>query len=107
MMFKDLRKKLWVCVLVVCLLLTGIPTAAFAAGSGEAEPDAFVIPGNAVYLSTPEDILKLAENCISDAWSRDQVFVLKNDIDLSGTEFAFIPTFGSIRTAPGPGCGCL
>ena len=78
MKFKDLRNKLWVCVLVVCLLLSGVPMAAFATESEEAEPEAFVIPEDAVYLSTPEDILKLAENCISDAWSREQVFVLKN-----------------------------
>ena len=94
MKFKNLRNKLWACVLVACLLLTGLPTTAFATESDEAESEEVVIPEAAVYLSTPEDILKLAENCISDAWSRDQVFVLKNDIDLSGTEFTSIPTFG-------------
>ena len=94
MKFKNLRNKLWACVLVVCLLLTGIPTTAFATESDEAEPEEFIIPEDAVYLSSPEDILNLAENCISDAWSRDRVFVLKNDIDLSGTEFTSIPTFG-------------
>ena len=94
MKFKNLRNKLWACVLVVCLLLTGIPTTAFATESDEAEPEEFIIPEDAVYLSSPEDILNLAENCISDAWSRDKVFVLKNDIDLSGTEFTSIPTFG-------------
>ena len=94
MKFKNLRNKLWACVLVVCLLLTGIPTTAFATESDEAEPEEFIIPEDAIYLSSPEDILNLAENCISDAWSRDKVFVLKNDIDLSGTEFTSIPTFG-------------
>ena len=54
----------------------------------------FEIPEDAVYLATAEDLLALAENCISDAWSRDQVFVLKNDIDLTGVPFTSIPTFG-------------
>ena len=94
MKFKNLRNNLWACVLVVCLLLTGLPTTAFAAESDEAETEEVIIPEDAVYLSTPEDILKLAENCISDAWSWDKVVVLKNDIDLSGTEFTSIPTFG-------------
>ena len=78
MKFKNLRNKLWVCVLVVCLLLTGIPMTAFATEAEAAEPEEFIIPEDAIYLSSPEDILNLAENCISDAWSRDKVVVLKN-----------------------------
>jgi len=101
MKFKNLRNKLWAYVLIVCLLLTGIPTTAFATESEEAEPEEFVIPEDAVSLSTPEDILNLAENCISDAWSRDKVFVLKNDIDLGGVEFEGIPTFGGVLLGQG------
>jgi len=95
MRYKDWMNRLWVCVLIVCLLMTNLPMAAFATESDtEAETEEFIIPEDAVYLSTPEDLLALAENCISDAWSREQVVVLKNDIDLSGTEFTAIPTFG-------------
>lgn len=91
-------KNLSVFTLLVCLLLTCFPQTAFATESNAEE---FVIPADAVYLSTAEDILALAENCISDAWSRDQVFVLKNDIDLGGTAFTSIPTFGGIFLGQG------
>ena len=90
-------KTLWAFALIACLLLSGMPVTAFATEAdteAEAETEEFVIPEDAVYLSTPEDILNLAENCISDAWSREKVFVLKNDIDLSGTAFEGIPSFG-------------
>lgn len=95
MKLKNLKNRLWAFALVVCLLLTGIPMAAFATESeAEAEIEEYVIPEDAIYLSSAADLLELAENCISDAWSRDKVFVLKNDIDLSGVAFASIPTFG-------------
>lgn len=89
------KNRLWVFVLIVCLLLTSFPMTAFATESEEdAETEAFVIPDDAIYIATPEDLLALAENCISDAWSRDKVFVLKNDISLNGIAFTSIPTFG-------------
>lgn len=95
MKLKNWKNRLWAFALAVCLLLTGIPVTAFSAESEEeAETEEFVIPEDAIYLSDAEDLLELAENCISDAWSRGKVFVLKNDIDLSGTAFASIPTFG-------------
>ena len=93
MKLKNWRNKLWAFALAACLLLTGVPVIAFATES-EAETGEFVIPEDAIYLSNAEDILVLAENCISDAWSRDKVVVLKNDIDLSGVAFTSIPTFG-------------
>ena len=87
-------QRVWVLALIGCLLLSGMP-AAFATESGAAnEAEKFVIPEDAIYLSTPEDLLALAENCVSDAWSRGKVFVLQNDIDLSGVAFEPIPSFG-------------
>ena len=75
------------------LILSLLPLAAFAEETQTAE-ETYDIPEDAIYLSTAEDILALAENCISDAWSRDKVFVLSNDIDLKGAGFEGIPTFG-------------
>ena len=95
---KNRSNRLWAAALIVCMLLIHMPAAAFAT---EAEAEEFVIPGDAVYLASPEDILNLAENCVSDAWSRDKVFVLEGDIDLSGTEFSAIPTFGGIFLGQG------
>ena len=80
-------------VLAACFLLSGMPLTVLATET-ETETEAFVIPEDAIYLSTPEDVLTLAENCVSDAWSRDKVIVLKQDIDLSGAGFASIPSFG-------------
>ena len=100
MKFKNWMKKLCVFVFIACLLLAAMPVAAFAAET-EGETEEIVIPEDAIYLSTTEDLLALAENCIRDAWSRDRVFVLNNDIDLSGTEFSSIPTFGGIFLGQG------
>lgn len=88
-------RSLWAFMLIACLLLCCMPVTAFADESDEeTKTEAFVIPEDAIYLSTPEDLLALAKNCISDAWSRDKVFVLKNDIDLTGVAYTSIPTFG-------------
>lgn len=51
-------------------------------------------PEDAIILSTVEDILVLAENCVLDTWSVGKTVVLNNDIDMSGVEFEGIPTFG-------------
>lgn len=96
MKLNNRMKRLLALAVMLCLVLTCMPMTAFADETEEAETEEFVIPEYAIYLSTPEDILTLAENCISDAWSRDKVFVLKNDIDLNGAEFTSIPTFGGI-----------
>ena len=90
MKLKSVLKRLWALAAICCLLLTCVPLAAFA----EEETEEFVIPEDAVYLATAEDLLAMAENCISDAWSRNQVFVLKNDIEMTGVSFTSIPTFG-------------
>ncbi len=95
MKLKNWMHRLWALGLIVCLLMTNLPTTVRATGSeAEAETEEFVIPEDAVYLSAPEDILSLAENCVSDAWSRDKVVVLKNDIRLNDVDFEGIPTFG-------------
>lgn len=92
MMRKEWMKRLLMLALTMSVMFSCMGMAVFAAEDDETEE--FVIPEDAVWLSTAEDILALAENCVSDAWSRDKVFVLKNDINLSGTAFAGIPTFG-------------
>ena len=84
-------KRLLAVALTGLVLLGSLPVTGNATQS---DAEAFVIPEDAVFLSTPEDILDLAENCISDAWSRGKVVVLKNDINMNGTGFQGIPTFG-------------
>ena len=87
--------RFWVIVLTVCLLLANTPvTVSATEDDEETEAASSVIPMEAVFLSTPEDVLQLAENCVSDVWSRNKMVVLRNDIDLSGLAFDAIPTFG-------------
>lgn len=95
MKLKEWMKRLCIVSVIVCLTLSCMPLTAFAVeNEDETESENIVIPEDACYLSNAQDILELAENCISDVWSRDKVFVLKNDIDLSGVAFESIPTFG-------------
>ena len=95
-------RQIWAWALLICLLLQGVPAPAFATETETTEiSEEFVIPEDAIYLSAPEDILQLASSCVSDAWSRDKVFVLKNDIDLGGVAFEAIPSFGGIFLGQG------
>ena len=67
----------------VLLIFTAVPAQAAAAGP---EPET-------ISISTAEDLAALSENCGADSYSRGKVFVLENDLDLSGISFAPIPVF--------------
>ncbi|MCR5421159.1 MAG: hypothetical protein K6E98_09140 [Lachnospiraceae bacterium] len=54
-----------------------------------------------IYISTPEDLIKLAKNCSLDTFSRDKNVILKNDLDLSDSNFKYIPIFSGTFD----GCG--
>lgn len=93
-----LFKKIGVMAMIGCLLLGMLP-ASFHAEPAEAGPKAGVveeasIPADAIYISTTYDLLDLANNCIDETWSKGKVFVLKQDIYMSGVDFNGIPTFG-------------
>lgn len=102
MKLNNWMKRLLALMVMMGLMLTCMPATAFAEETEETEKtEEFVIPADAIYLSDPEDLLTLAENCISDVWSRGKVVVLKNDINLSGTAFEGIPTFGGVFLGQG------
>ena len=106
MKYRTWMKKLCVLAIAGCMTLSSMPLTIYAeptdTESDEIEEIENVeIIENATYLSTPEDILALAENCVDDTWSVDKVFVLKNDIDMSEVEFTGIPTFGGIFIGQG------
>lgn len=63
--------------------------------------DAALPAENAVHLSDAGDFIRFAESCSSDVWSQDKVFILDSDIDLSGTGFSSVPTFGGIFLGQG------
>lgn len=73
-------------LLAVCVALSCLPLGALAE-----EPDK-----ETVHIATAEDLLQLAENCRLDSWSQQRTVVLDADVDISGTEFAGIPTFGGV-----------
>ena len=98
MKHKYLWKKISVLSLIGCLLLGMLPVS-FQAELADAGPKAGVvdeasIPADAIYISTTYDLMDLAENCIDDAYSKGKVFVLTQDIHLTGVDFDGIPTFG-------------
>lgn len=82
MMHKTAKRGLCA-LLFTALLLGSLPAAALAE-----EEDA------ALHLSTADDLVQLAENCRLDSWSQGLTVYLDADIDLTGSDFAGIPTFG-------------
>lgn len=71
-------------LLLAAVLLPSLATpAALAAGSADV-----------VYLRTAEDLAELSKNCTLDSWSQGKTVYLEADIDLTGADFAPIPTFG-------------
>ena len=75
--------KLLSLLLAAVLLLSLAAPAALAAGGADV-----------VYLRTAEDLAELSKNCTLDSWSQGKTVYLEADIDLTGTDFAPIPTFG-------------
>ena len=47
-----------------------------------------------VTIRTVEDLAALSKHCTLDTWSRGKTVLLAQDLDLSGTDFTPIPTFG-------------
>lgn len=89
MKHKNVMKKAFVFVLLCSILLSLFPVSVMADIKKSEE-----IPQDAIYLSSPEDVLALAEKCRLDSWSQGKTVVLQQDIDMSETEFVGIPTFG-------------
>ena len=98
MKHKRLLKKISVFMMISCLLLGGLPVS-FQANPTDAGPKAGVvdeasIPADAIFISTTYDLIELAESCIDEEYSKGKVFVLTQDIHLTGVDFEGIPTFG-------------
>lgn len=74
-----------ICLLLCITLALSCPLAALAQQrSGQ------------LHIRSLDDFLTFAENCVLDSYSRDLTVWLQCDLDLSGTAFAGIPTFGGI-----------
>ena len=102
---KGLWKKISAVLMVSCMLLGWLPIS-FHAEPVDAGPKAGVvdeasIPADAIYISTTYDLIELAENCVDEAYSKGKVFVLTQDIHMTGVAFKGIPTFGGIFLGQG------
>lgn len=47
-----------------------------------------------VYIDSVEDLQEFAKDCWLDTWSQNKKVYLQEDLDLTGSEFVSIPTFG-------------
>ena len=81
-----MRREIHKCLsfLLAAVLLASLAAPAALAAEG----------GDTVFVRTAEDLVQLAENCTLDSWSQGRIVRLQADIDLSGTDFTPIPTFG-------------
>ena len=81
-----MRRKIHKCLsfLLAAVLLASLAAPAALAAEG----------GDTVFVRTAEDLVQLAENCTLDSWSQGKTVYLEADIDLTGVDFAPIPTFG-------------
>ena len=77
------------------LLLAGVLLLALAAPALAAED------GEVIRLRTAADLAELSRNCSLDSWSREKTVCLERDIDLTGTDFTPIPTFGGVFLGQG------
>ena len=98
MKHKKWLQKICVCMMTGCLLFSMLPVS-FQADEIEAGPkaskvDEASIPADAIYINTTYDLIDLAENCIDEEYSKGKVFVLNQDIHMTGVDFEGIPTFG-------------
>lgn len=75
--------KRMICLLLCLSLAAACPLTALAAENQ-----------NKLHIRSLEDFLAFAENCTLDSYSRDLTVYLECDLDLTGTDFGGIPTFG-------------
>ena len=54
-----------------------------------------------VRVSTAEELMELAANCVSDTWSQGKTILLENDINLTGLNFTPIPLLSGIFDGQG------
>ena len=86
-------------LLLVLGLLSGA-AGALADGAAETgtapEAGAETAPGVSYYITSLEDLLALADACAVDSYSQNVTVYLQTDLDLAGSDFASIPTFGGV-----------
>lgn len=56
---------------------------------------------NTIKIGTAEELTDFAKKCALDTWSQGKTALLTEDIDLSGSDFTPIPTFGGLFDGQG------
>ena len=82
-------------IMAICLIISCSPVTFLA------DKTTTDIPEDAIYISTVEDVLALAEMCKVNTWSVGKTVVLNSDIDMSEVDFYGIPTFGGVFIGKG------
>ena len=78
--------------LCICLTL-GSVTVSRGAGTADA---AVKQESQVISIRTTEEFLEFAQNCTSDSWSRNKIFRLDADLDVSGSTLRSVPVCGGI-----------
>lgn len=84
-------------VLLLCLALTVSLLLGAAPADGDTEETVY----ETVVISTTDELLAFAKNCVLDAWSRDKQVLLNADLSLAGVDFEPIPGFGGLFDGQG------
>ncbi len=82
-----MRTKKALSLLVSLLLVLGLLSGAAGALAEDAAQT-----GVTYYINGLEGLLKLADNCAVDTYSKDVTVILQTDIDLTGSVVASLPT---------------
>lgn len=86
-----------IAALLLCLALTASLLLGAAPSDGDTEETAY----ETVVISTTDELLAFAKNCVLDAWSRDKQVLLTADLSLAGVDFEPIPGFGGLFDGQG------
>ena len=89
---KNNRIRLGAFLCIFALWITSFPMLVLAEEKEEKPEDEYVT----IEIKSAKDLVVLSQNCTLDTWSKDKYVVLKNDIDLSESDFAAIPVFNGI-----------
>ncbi len=83
-----MKKQLCLIFSLLLLLFCACPVSASAAQSGEE-----AAPARTVAINNVADFLRFAEACSRDVYSKDVVFSLNTDLNLSHSDFSGVPYF--------------
>lgn len=85
-----MNKRSIISFLMACVLFASFASPVFA-----------VEQERIVSIDSTQEFLEFAKNCTLDTWSQGKEFRLTSDLDLRGTDFVSVPTFGGLFDGQG------